>query len=50
MTEARGRIAASLISTYRALGGGWQLRESGDIVDPQRLERMRERTNWGELE
>ncbi len=49
LADAQGRIADSLIRTYRALGGGWQLRENGEIVDRDRLDRMRERSNWGEL-
>ena len=49
LAEAQGQIASSLVSTYRALGGGWQLREGKDVVDPATLDRMRERTDWGEL-
>ena len=47
--DARGRIATSLVSTYRALGGGWQLREGNSVVHPSTLDTMRERTNWGDL-
>ena len=46
---ARGRIATSLVSTYRALGGGWQLREGNSVVHPSTLDTMRERTDWGNL-
>jgi len=49
LADAQGRIASSLVSTYRALGGGWQLREGMDVVDSATLDRMRERTDWGEL-
>ena len=49
LADARGRVLNSLVSTYRALGGGWQLREGKSIVDPDTLDEMRERTNWGEL-
>ena len=38
-----------LVSTYRALGGGWQLRTGNSYVDPDTLNEMRERTDWGEL-
>jgi len=48
-TVARGDIARNLISMYRALGGGWQLREGNDFVpEPTRAE-MAERTNWGDI-
>ncbi|MEN6449009.1 MAG: efflux transporter outer membrane subunit [Thermoguttaceae bacterium] len=33
--QAHGQIAQGLISTYRALGGGWELRLSGDPGVPQ---------------
>ena len=49
LADARGRIATSLVSTYRALGGGWQLREGNSVVHPSMLDTMRERTDWGDL-
>ncbi len=49
LADARGRILSSLVSTYRALGGGWQLREGNSLIDPDTLDEMRERTDWGEL-
>ncbi len=49
IADARGRIASSLVSTYRALGGGWQLREGNSVVNPSTLDTMRERTDWGDL-
>jgi hypothetical protein len=48
-TSARGDIARNLIGMYRALGGGWQLREGNDFVPASIKDQMRERTNWGEL-
>ncbi len=49
LVEVQGRIVSSLVSTYRALGGGWQLRQGNTYVDATTLDTMRERTNWGEL-
>jgi len=49
IADARGRIASSLVSTYRALGGGWQLREGNSVVQPSTLDTMRQRTDWGDL-
>jgi outer membrane protein TolC len=49
LADARGRVVNSLVSTFRALGGGWQLRAGNNYVDPDTLNEMRERTNWGEL-
>ena len=44
---ATGSIALGLITTYRALGGGWQIREGRDIVPAETQREMAERTNWG---
>src|SRR5262245_22783283 len=46
---ATGSIALGLITTYRALGGGWQIREGRDFVPAQTQQEMAERTNWGTL-
>ena len=46
---ATGSIAVGLITTYRALGGGWQIRDGKGFVPPETQEEMRERTNWGTL-
>jgi NodT family efflux transporter outer membrane factor (OMF) lipoprotein len=42
-------IATSLVGTYRALGGGWQVREGEDLVPPDMKAEMQRRTNWGDL-
>ena len=47
--SARGNIALNLVATYKALGGGWQIRAGQDFVPEARQERMRERTDWGNL-
>jgi outer membrane protein TolC len=49
LAVARGNIALGLIATYRALGGGWQLREGEDFVPEDVRSEMAERTNWGTL-
>jgi NodT family efflux transporter outer membrane factor (OMF) lipoprotein len=46
---ATGSIALGLITTYRALGGGWQIREGHDIVPAETQREMAARTNWGTL-
>ena len=46
---ATGSIALGLITTYRALGGGWQIREGNDFVPTETQREMAERTNWGTL-
>ena len=48
-TQTRGDISSNLIAMYRALGGGWQIREDKDYVTDDIKETMRERTDWGEI-
>ena len=44
-----GDIAGNLVGTYRAMGGGWQIREGQDVVPPEIKAAMAQRTNWGNL-
>jgi outer membrane protein TolC len=44
-----GNISTSLVGVYRALGGGWEIREGDDIVPAEIKAEMRRRTNWGSL-
>jgi NodT family efflux transporter outer membrane factor (OMF) lipoprotein len=44
-----GDISRNLVGVYRALGGGWQIREGQDFVPPEIKEAMAKRTNWGRL-
>ncbi|HZR79879.1 MAG TPA: efflux transporter outer membrane subunit [Candidatus Binatia bacterium] len=49
LAVARGNVPLGLIAAYRALGGGWQIREGREIVPADIREEMEERTNWGTL-
>jgi NodT family efflux transporter outer membrane factor (OMF) lipoprotein len=47
--QIRGNIATSLIALYKALGGGWEVRQGKAFV-PERVRRkMGVRTDWGDL-
>lgn len=48
-TNSRGEIALNLIATYKALGGGWEIREGKEFVSEARQKGMRNRTDWGDL-
>jgi len=48
-TAVRGDIALSLISMYKALGGGWEIREGQNFIPVQMREQMQQRTDWGGL-
>lgn len=47
LAVARGNVPLGLIAAYRALGGGWQVREGYEFVPPDTRTQMAERTNWG---
>ena len=44
-----GDVGLNLISLYKALGGGWELRAGQDFVPGDIKAEMKERTNWGDL-
>ncbi len=48
-TATRGEVILNLVSLYKALGGGWQIREGKDFVSKKNLEEMQKRTDWGDL-
>ncbi len=49
LASTLGSISVSLVGVYRALGGGWEIREGKDMVPPSVKEEMAKRTNWGNL-
>ncbi len=49
LASTRGNVVLSLVSVYRALGGGWQMIEGQDVVSEQIKAEMARRTNWGKL-
>ena len=49
LAVAMGNVPLGLTAVYRALGGGWQIREDGNFVDAATRDQMRARTNWGNL-
>lgn len=49
LASTLGDISRSLVGVYRALGGGWQIREGQDFVPEKVKTEMAQRTNWGQL-
>lgn len=49
LTSARGQVVINLVATYKALGGGWQIRQGNDYVKTSLVDGMKERTDWGDL-
>jgi NodT family efflux transporter outer membrane factor (OMF) lipoprotein len=48
LARARSTVATNLISLYKALGGGWEMRASEPIVPEYIRQEMEERTDWGD--
>jgi NodT family efflux transporter outer membrane factor (OMF) lipoprotein len=48
-TATRGDVIVNLVVMYKALGGGWQIREGQTFVSQGNKEDMEKRTNWGDL-
>jgi NodT family efflux transporter outer membrane factor (OMF) lipoprotein len=48
-TEAQGSVVLNFIALFKALGGGWQIREGKEFVPEETLKTMQERTDWGNL-
>ena len=49
LASARGAVPLALVSVYRALGGGWQLREGQQLLPADTRKEMHQRTWWGHL-
>lgn len=48
-TTVRGEAITALVSVYKALGGGWEIRAGKNFVPEDRQRQMGERTDWGHL-
>ncbi|MGA6924598.1 MAG: efflux transporter outer membrane subunit [Desulfosarcina sp.] len=49
MTEVSGQVSSSLVALYKALGGGWQIREGKEFLSTENKNAMTDRTSWGGL-
>ena len=49
LVTSQGEVAATLIAVYKALGGGWEVREGASFVSADTAAAMRARTRWGSL-
>jgi len=49
LAQALANVSLGVTAIYRALGGGWQIREDSDFVTAATRDQMRARTNWGGL-
>jgi NodT family efflux transporter outer membrane factor (OMF) lipoprotein len=49
VATTQGNVVLGLISVYRALGGGWQIRNGHDVVSDEVKAEMARRTDWGRM-
>ncbi len=49
LASSRGGVVQGIISVYRALGGGWEIRQGHDVISDTTKAEMAERTPWGKL-
>jgi NodT family efflux transporter outer membrane factor (OMF) lipoprotein len=49
MATSQGAVVQGLIAVYRALGGGWELRQGLDVISDEVKTDMTRRTRWGEM-
>jgi NodT family efflux transporter outer membrane factor (OMF) lipoprotein len=49
LAVARSNVLLGATAIYRALGGGWQIRQDSEFVNAPTRDQMRARTNWGNL-
>jgi len=47
--DVSGQVSTNLVATFKALGGGWQIREGEEILSTENRTEMIERTSWGEF-
>ncbi len=45
----RGTIATNMIAMYKALGGGWEIRDRTQAIPKDIKEKMKNRTDWGHM-
>jgi len=49
LAAVSGQVGTDLVAMYKALGGGWQIREGDDIISAENRNEMIQRTSWGGL-
>lgn len=45
----QGDISTNMIAMYKALGGGWEIRDRRRAIPQEIKEKMKNRTNWGKM-
>jgi hypothetical protein len=50
LVEAKGQTAMALVATYKALGGGWEIRQGKEVVPEEIKDQMKKETEWWTLD
>jgi NodT family efflux transporter outer membrane factor (OMF) lipoprotein len=49
LASTKGSVDLGLIAVYRALGGGWEIREGHDVISDAVKAEMERRVDWGRM-
>ena len=49
LAQTSSSVATNLVALYKALGGGWELRQGQPYIPEQMQNEMKDRTNWGDM-
>jgi outer membrane protein TolC len=49
LAQTSSSVVTNLIALYKALGGGWELRQGQPFMPAKMQREMEERTDWGDL-
>jgi NodT family efflux transporter outer membrane factor (OMF) lipoprotein len=49
LAQTRSSVAVNAIALYKALGGGWELRQGQAVISDSTQKEMKDRTDWGEM-
>lgn len=49
LTSSQGDVALNVIAMYKALGGGWEVRQGKELLPKSVINSMETRTDWGEF-
>ena len=49
LASTQGNVVLAIITVYRALGGGWELRATHDVISEEVKAEMSRRMDWGRL-
>jgi len=49
LTQINSSVATNLIALYKALGGGWEVRQGQPVIPAETENEMKQRTSWGDM-